>query len=190
MTDIADSPFHAAALRQRSVPLLTITDLETLQPLLDRLRQRGVRCLEIALRSPVALQALAAVRRDHPDMLVAAGTVWTREQWRAAEDAGAHCLISPAAPLELLDHAAVAATPWLPAAQTPTEFGLLRSAGYRIVKFFPAEAAGGVAAVRALAAVLPEIRICPSGGINADNRNSYLAEPAVAWVSGSWSGSA
>lgn len=168
------------------VAVVTIDAVERAVPLAAALVAGGIRAIEITLRTPVALAAIADVAAQVGDAVVGAGTVLSGADLRAAADAGAAFAVSPGASARLLDAAERAALPLLPGAASASEAMALRERGYRLQKFFPAEAAGGVEYLRALSAPLPDIGFCPTGGIRAAGAAAYLALPNVVCVGGSW----
>jgi 2-dehydro-3-deoxyphosphogluconate aldolase/(4S)-4-hydroxy-2-oxoglutarate aldolase len=170
---------------RRLIPVAMIEDPAAAGPLADALVAGGLPCAEITLRSPAALQALAAMAR-RGDVLVGAGTVLTAGQARQALDAGARFLVAPGLDPALVAFCREAKVPVLPGVCTPTEIQTALGLGLDTVKFFPAEAFGGVATLRALGAVFPMVRFVPTGGIAAANLAAYLALPQVAACGGSW----
>jgi 2-dehydro-3-deoxyphosphogluconate aldolase / (4S)-4-hydroxy-2-oxoglutarate aldolase len=168
------------------VPVLTIDDRANAVPLAEALVAGGLTALEITLRTPDALKALGDIARHVPDALVGAGTVLTPEQGVAAIAEGAQFLVSPGATQKLIDAAARWDRPLLPGAATASEAMRLLEAGYAFQKFFPAEQAGGIAALKSLASPLAAISFCPTGGVNAANAAAYLACSNVVCAGGSW----
>ena len=168
------------------VPVLTIDKAETALPLARALVAGGLTILEIPLRTPTAMAAMAQIAAEVPGALVGAGTVLTPEQGDEAIAAGAKFLVSPGMTPSLLEAAQEWPVPFLPGVATASEAMSLADFGYRMLKFFPAEPAGGVAALKALAAPLADIRFCPTGGIDLAKAPSYLALPNVVTVGGSW----
>lgn len=166
------------------IPVLTVTREADAVPLARALVAGGLPVLEVTLRTPVALAAIAAMAAEVPGAVIGAGTVLTPDDAAAAERAGAAFLVSPGASETLL--AALKDRPWLPGVATASEAMRAREVGFRHLKFFPAEAAGGRAALAALAAPLADLRFCPTGGIHAGNAAEYLALESVACVGGSW----
>jgi 2-dehydro-3-deoxyphosphogluconate aldolase/(4S)-4-hydroxy-2-oxoglutarate aldolase len=146
----------------------------------------GLPCAEVTLRTPGALAAIGAIARTLPDVLVGAGTVVHPDQVDAAVAAGARFLVSPGIDAELIRRARQAGVPVFPGVATPSEALAALRAGVRDVKLFPAALVGGVAAVRALAAVFAELRFIPTGGIGAGEAAAYLREPSVLAVGGTW----
>jgi 2-dehydro-3-deoxyphosphogluconate aldolase/(4S)-4-hydroxy-2-oxoglutarate aldolase len=168
------------------VPVLVIDSVATALPLARALVDGGLRVLEITLRTPSALDVIRALAAEVGGAVVGAGTVLTAGQYQDAERAGARFVVSPGATDALLAAAAASAVPFLPGAATASEVMRLLERGYRCLKFFPAEPAGGVACLEALAAPLPEARFCPTGGIDAVKAGAYLTLRNVLCVGGSW----
>ncbi|NWO08350.1 MAG: bifunctional 4-hydroxy-2-oxoglutarate aldolase/2-dehydro-3-deoxy-phosphogluconate aldolase [Alteromonadaceae bacterium] len=168
------------------LPVITIHDPETAVPLCRALVEGGVRVLEITLRTCHGLRAIEEVRRAVPEAVVGAGTVTCIRQYRQAELAGAQFVITPGVTEALLDFAITAPVPLLPGVATPSDLMLGYSRGYRQFKFFPAEVAGGTAALKAFAGPFPDVGFCPTGGINQASAADYLALSNVAMVGGSW----
>lgn len=167
------------------IPVLVIEDLATARPLAEALVAGGLPALEVTLRTPVALEAIAAMA-EVPGGLVGAGTLLTPEDVAAAKEAGALFGVSPGATNPLLDACEDAELPLLPGAATATEAMGLLARGYRTLKFFPAEAAGGAPALKAIGAPLPQISFCPTGGIDLAKAGDYLALSNTLCVGGSW----
>jgi 2-dehydro-3-deoxyphosphogluconate aldolase/(4S)-4-hydroxy-2-oxoglutarate aldolase len=168
------------------VPVLAVESVETGVALAQALVAGGLSALEITLRTPAALEVIRAIGRTIAGAVVGAGTVLGPEQYRAAERAGARFVVSPGATERLLQYAEASETPFLPGAASSSEVMALLERGYSCIKFFPAEPAGGIAYLKALAAPLPEARFCPTGGIDAASAPRYLALPNVLCVGGSW----
>lgn len=173
-------------LRQAPVvPVLAIDDLDDAVPLAEALVGAGLPVLEVTLRTPVALQAIARMRTV-PGAIVGAGTVLTAADLRAVEEAGAAFAISPGATDALYAAAKTAAVPLLPGIATAGELMRGLEHGWSRFKFFPAEAAGGVAALKGFAGPFAQAKFCPTGGIDAAKAPAYLALPNVLTVGGSW----
>lgn len=173
-------------LRTPVVPVLTIDRVADAVPLARALAEGGLDVIEVTLRTPAALPAILEIARELPSVVVGAGTVRTPEQATAALAAGARFLVSPGMTPHLLEAAQRWAAPFLPGAATASEAMALADLGYGILKFFPAEQAGGVGALKALGAPLDDIRFCPTGGVSADNARAYLQLENVVCVGGSW----
>jgi 2-dehydro-3-deoxyphosphogluconate aldolase / (4S)-4-hydroxy-2-oxoglutarate aldolase len=168
------------------IPVITIDSEADALPLAEALVAGGLPVLEITLRTPQALDAITAIRMAVPNAIVGAGTVINRATYMQALDAGASFIVSPGFTPELLTCAKSSAVPFLPGVNTPSEIMQLLSHSITAMKFFPAEAAGGVPMLKAFAAPLPQALFCPTGGISPTNAASYLALPNVACVGGSW----
>lgn len=171
---------------QPVIPVVLIDDLKDAVPLARALARGGLPAIEITLRTSAALDAIRLVAADVPEAIVGAGTVLNPRQYNEAVDAGARFLVSPGTTMELLDGARGSAIPFLPGAATPSEVMALREEGYSLLKFFPAEQAGGAAFLNALSSPLAGISFCPTGGITAANAPDYLGLSNVICVGGSW----
>lgn len=168
------------------VPVLTIEDRKLAVPLARALVAGGLTALEVTLRTDAGLECIRAIAGEVDGADVGAGTVLDAARYEAAEKAGARFVVSPGATPALLAAARDSAVPFLPGAATAAEAMALADLGYSLLKFFPAEPAGGVAYLKALGAPLPAIRFCPTGGVNLKNAAAYLALPNVICVGGSW----
>lgn len=168
------------------VPVLTIERAADAVPLARALVEGGLPVLEVTLRTPAALAAIEAMARQVPEAVVGVGTVTRPEDIGRAIDAGARYLVSPGTPPMLAEALVAAAIPVLPGCATVSEAMALAGYGFRVLKFFPAEACGGMGWLRAVGAPLPELRFCPTGGIDGRNAGAYLALPNVIAVGGSW----
>jgi 2-dehydro-3-deoxyphosphogluconate aldolase / (4S)-4-hydroxy-2-oxoglutarate aldolase len=168
------------------VPVLTIDDDTDAVGLARALAAGGLTILEVTLRTPSALAAIRAMVNAVPGIVVGAGTVLSPDQGVKAIHSGAKFLVSPGITPALAQAAARWPVPFLPGIATASEAMALRDLGYRTLKFFPAEPAGGVAALKGLAGPLPDLMFCPTGGIDAAKAPSYLALPTVITVGGSW----
>ena len=168
------------------VPVLTIDKLEHAVPLARALVAGGLNVLEITMRTGVALEAIRDMVRNVPGAIIGAGTVLTPEQGAAAMAHGARFLVSPGMTPRLIDAANAWPVAFLPGVATASEAMALSDMGYNVLKFFPAEPAGGTAALKAIGAPLADITFCPTGGIDAAKAPAYLALPNVAAVGGSW----
>lgn len=168
------------------VPVLTVDDAESAVPLARALVAGGLRILEVTLSTKAALEGIRRITQGVPEAVVGAGTVRTPDHGHSAISAGARFLVSPGMTPRLVQTADGWSVPFLPGAATASEAMALADLGYRALKFFPAEPLGGVAALKALAAPLPDIAFCPTGGIDLEKARSYLALPNVMAVGGSW----
>jgi len=168
------------------VPVMVIEDAEHAVPLAKALVAGGVKVLEITLRSDAALESIRRICREVPEAIVGAGTVATGENLRKILDVGAVFAISPGLTPALLDAAADCPIPLIPGISSASELMYGMEAGLREFKFFPAEAAGGIAMITSLGGPFPQVTFCPTGGISPDNYKEYLALKNVACVGGSW----
>jgi 2-dehydro-3-deoxyphosphogluconate aldolase/(4S)-4-hydroxy-2-oxoglutarate aldolase len=187
MTTTSKQDQIAELIRQATViPVLTIERLEDAVPLAKALVAGGVRTLEVTLRTPVAVEAAKAIIAEVPDAVVGIGTILNGDDLARAEALGARFGISPGATPELLKVVAASRLPFAPGIATASELMQALAHGFDVVKFFPAEQAGGIKALRALAGPFPNVRVCPTGGIGEANAATWLAEPNVLAVGGSW----
>jgi 2-dehydro-3-deoxyphosphogluconate aldolase/(4S)-4-hydroxy-2-oxoglutarate aldolase len=168
------------------IPVLIVEDVTTAVPLARALVAGGLKAVEITLRTGAALDAIERIVGEVEDAVVGAGTVLSKGQLISSARAGAQFIVSPGHSVDLLKAADDSPVPVMLGASTASEVMTLMDSGYTIQKFFPAEAAGGVACLEALASPLPAIRFCPTGGINARNAGTYLALDNVLCVGGSW----
>jgi 2-dehydro-3-deoxyphosphogluconate aldolase/(4S)-4-hydroxy-2-oxoglutarate aldolase len=172
--------------RSQVIPVLVIDDLDAAVPLARSLGRGGIHVVEVTLRTDAALEAIARITAEVPTAIVGAGTVTTAAEAAASVRAGAHFLVTPGSPAQLMDAVMGHGVPLLPGAATATEMLTLCERGLTTVKFFPAEASGGRTYLSALAGPLPQLTFCPTGGITATNAPGYLSLPNVACVGGSW----
>ena len=168
------------------VPVVVVDDLAHAVPVARALVAGGLPVIELTLRTPVALDAIRAIASEVPEILIGAGTIVTPGQAKEARDAGAQFLVSPGSTPTLLGAMADTGLPFLPGTATVSEVLAVLEAGYNELKFFPAEASGGAAFLKSIAAPVPAARFCPTGGITAASAASYLALPNVGCVGGSW----
>lgn len=168
------------------VPVVVLDDVAHAVPVARALVAGGLPVIELTLRTPVALEALAAIAAEVPEITVGAGTVLTPGQVDQAVGAGAQFLVSPGATPTLLGAMGASGVPFLPGTATVSEVMAVLESGVTEMKFFPAEASGGAAYLRSIASPVPVARFCPTGGITAATAASYLALPNVGCVGGSW----
>jgi 2-dehydro-3-deoxyphosphogluconate aldolase/(4S)-4-hydroxy-2-oxoglutarate aldolase len=173
-------------LRAPVIPVIVLHDLDHAVPLAEALVAGGLPVLEVTLRTPVALAAVEAMRRAVPDAIVGVGTLTAPAQFTAARDAGAQFGVSPGLTPQLIAASREIALPFLPGVMTASELMQASELGFRCYKLFPAQQAGGIGMLKALHAVFPEARFCPTGGISRDNAPEFLALPNVYCVGGSW----
>jgi 2-dehydro-3-deoxyphosphogluconate aldolase / (4S)-4-hydroxy-2-oxoglutarate aldolase len=168
------------------IPVLTIERVADSVPLARALVAGGLTVIEVTLRTKAAVEAIKAIAADVPDCVVGAGTITRASDIAPATAAGAKYLVSPGTPSELAAALADAPVPVLPGCATVSEAMALASRGFKVLKFFPAEASGGIAWLKSVAAPLPDAKFCPTGGIDGKNAATYLACPNVLAVGGSW----
>ena len=168
------------------IPVMVIQKVEHAVPIARALLAGGVRVLEITLRTPAALDAIAVIRREVPEAMVGAGTVTSEADLEAVTLAGAVFAISPGLTPRLLEAASRRGIALIPGIATVSELMTGIELGYDHFKFFPAQVAGGVQALKAIAGPFPKVTFCPTGGITFENYRDYLALKNVACVGGSW----
>ena len=168
------------------VPVVVVDDVEDAVPLAEALVRGGLPAIEVTLRTDAALGAIERIAAEVEGAVVGAGTVTTTAQLADALSAGARFLVSPGATPTLLDGLQAADVPFLPGTATASDVVALIERGITHAKLFPAEVVGGVKALKAFAGPFPQMRFCPTGGINAANAPDYLAQGNVVCVGGSW----
>ena len=167
------------------VPVIEIETVADAVPLAEALIAAGVKLLEVTLRTEAALEAIEAMALID-GAVVGAGTLLTPNQVKAAKAAGAKFGVTPGCTSELLTALEAEALPTLPGASTVSEAMVLMDRGYEILKFFPAEASGGVSAIKAIGGPLPQVAFCPTGGITREKMSEYLALKNVVCAGASW----
>lgn len=167
------------------IPVIVVDAPGDARPLAEALVAGGLNVLEVTLRTEAALQAIWAMS-DVPGAVVGAGTVLNGSDMAAAKAAGAKFAVSPGATPGLIDAARTEAMPFLPGAVTSSEVMALRDRGYDFLKFFPAEAAGGLPALKGIGGPIRDVTFCPTGGVGPKNAPDYLALANVGCVGGSW----
>jgi len=185
---IADLQNRAESLLLQAgiLPVITVDTLDQARAVTDALLEGGLPAIELTLRTPVAMEALATLKRERPELVVGAGTVLSELQMLQSIDAGADFLVTPGTAPALADLLADAPIPVVPGAATPTEFLSLMSRGFRVCKLFPATAVGGLQMIKGLAGPLAELKLCPTGGITEDTAGQFLSQPNVVCIGGSW----
>jgi len=168
------------------VPVMVIRNIDDALPMAKALAAGGISVFEVTLRTEVALEAIGVIAAAMPEAMIGAGTVINSQQYDAAVAAGAKFAISPGYSQVLLEHAKTGTAPLIPGISTPSEIITALELGYNHLKFFPAEANGGAAALKAISGPLPQVRFCPTGGISPSNVADYMALNCVATVGGSW----
>ena len=168
------------------IPVVTIEDARRSIDLAQALVRAGLPVVEVTLRTPAALDAIAAIAKAVPDAVVAAGTVVRASQIAEVVDAGAKLIVTPGTPPALAEALAAAPIPAMPGCSSATEAMALAELGFEVLKFFPAEASGGAAWLKAIGGPLPHLKFCPTGGLNLKNAPDYLALPNVPCIGGTW----
>jgi 2-dehydro-3-deoxyphosphogluconate aldolase/(4S)-4-hydroxy-2-oxoglutarate aldolase len=184
--DMSASPQTSLLHASPVIPVVVVPETRLAVPLARALAAGGLRLMEITLRTPAAVESIRLVGTQVQDIVVGAGTVTTPEQAQAAAEAGARFLVSPGYTPQLLAAMQATGLPHLPGIGTVSEALELLERGYTEMKFFPAEASGGTAFLKSVAATLPGARFCPTGGVTVESAPDYLALPNVASVGGSW----
>lgn len=168
------------------IPVIALENAEDILPLADSLSQNGLPVVEITFRSQVAEQAIRLLREKRPDIFIAAGTVLTQEQVIKAKNAGADCVVTPGFNPKIVELCQNLDFPIIPGVNNPMAIEAALDMGNNVVKFFPAEASGGVSMIKALLGPYPMLQIMPTGGIGLKNIKDYLNIPQVIACGGSW----
>ena len=168
------------------VPVLAFDDTNSAIETSRALVAGGLPVIEITLRTPAALECIAAVASNVSGAVVGAGTVLNSAMLQDCIDMGSQFAVSPGSTFELIDGAKKTDIPLLPGVSTPSEAMGLLNEGIEVLKFFPAQQSGGAPFLKSIAPVLPQLTFCPTGGINLDNAGDYLSLPNVRCVGGSW----
>ena len=168
------------------IPVVVLDDASDAMPLAEALLEGGLTSIEVTLRTPAGLPAAAAIAGAFPNMLVGAGTVLTPQDLQHCIEAGLHFTVSPGVSPKLLEAVVDSPLPHLPGCQTVSEVMTCREHGLLDVKLFPASLAGGTAMAKAIGSVMPDMRICPTGGITEQTVQATLGEPNIFAVGGTW----
>lgn len=168
------------------VPVVVLHDSKDAVALADALCEGGLACAEVTFRTEAAEKSIRLMSQAHPEMLIGAGTVLTTQQVDVAVNAGAKFIVSPGLNPTVVQYCIDKQIPIIPGVCTPTEVELALSLGLSVVKFFPAEAAGGLAMIKAMSAPYQMVRFMPTGGISTANIKDYLSCKAVLACGGSW----
>ncbi|MGC7590572.1 bifunctional 4-hydroxy-2-oxoglutarate aldolase/2-dehydro-3-deoxy-phosphogluconate aldolase [Bisgaard Taxon 46] len=168
------------------IPVIALENAEDILPLADSLSQNGLPVVEITFRSQAAEQAIRLLREKRPDIFIAAGTVLTQEQVVKAKNAGADCVVTPGFNPKIVQLCQDLDLPIIPGVNNPMAIEAALDMEINAVKFFPAEASGGVAMIKALLGPYPMLQIMPTGGIGLKNIQDYLNIPQVVACGGSW----
>ena len=168
------------------IPVIKLNRVEEAVPLAQALLAGGIPVAEVTFRTEAAAEGIAAIRREVPQMLVGAGTVLTTDQAIAAVEAGAQFVVSPGSNGKIIDRVLAAGVAMIPGVATPSEIEAAMERGLNVLKFFPAEALGGIAMLKALSGPYSQIKFVPTGGVGPDNMKDYLHQKNVLAVGGSW----
>ena len=168
------------------VPVIAIEDAAKAVPLARALAEGGLPAAEVTFRTAAGEEAIRRIAAEVPEMLVGAGTVLTKDQVDRALDAGSKFIVSPGFDPEIVDYCIEKKIPVLPGCITPSEVAQGVKRGLKVLKFFPAEQAGGVAMIKAMAAPYTTVKFMPTGGISAKNLEEYLSVPKIVACGGSW----
>ncbi len=168
------------------IPVVVLDDSKDAAPLAKVLCENGLPCAEVTFRTSAAEESIRIMSREFPNMLVGAGTVLTKEQVDRAMNAGAKFIVSPGLNPKIVQYCIDNSVPVTPGTQTPSEMEQALELGLKVVKFFPAENAGGLAMIKAVAAAYVDLKFMPTGGINAKNVRDYLAYNRIIACGGSW----
>ena len=168
------------------IPVVVLDDPKDAAPLAKALCENGLPCAEVTFRTAAAEESIRIMSREFPDMLVGAGTVLTEDQVDRAIDAGAKFIVSPGLNPKIVQYCIDKSIPVTPGTQTPSEMEQALELGLKVVKFFPAEPAGGLSMIKAVAAPYTELKFMPTGGISAKNVRDYLAYSRIIACGGSW----
>jgi 2-dehydro-3-deoxyphosphogluconate aldolase / (4S)-4-hydroxy-2-oxoglutarate aldolase len=168
------------------IPVIAIPDVKYALPLAEALLAGGLPCAEITFRTAAAAESIRQIKQKFPELMVGAGTVLTPAQVDAARDAGAEFIVSPGSNPTTIDYCAAKEITIFPGVCTPSEIEMNLEKGIEVMKFFPAEPAGGVKFLKAICAPYKDVRFIPTGGIETKNIGDYLAIPNVVACGGSW----
>ena len=175
-------------LKRPVIPVIVIDDAQDAEPLAEALLEGGMDVVEVTCRTAAAPEALARIKKGFPEMLLGVGTVVTPDQAKMCMDVGVDFGLAPGLNPDTVNYFQASETLFIPGVMTPSEIEQGLALGCQLLKFFPAEAAGGITMLKNLGApyVSQGVRFCPTGGISLDNMNDYLALPIVSAVGGSW----
>ena len=168
------------------LPVIKLNDAKDAVPLAKALCEGGLPCAEVTFRTDAAKESIAVMTKAYPEMLVGAGTVLNTEQVDEAVEAGAKFIVSPGLNPDTVEYCVKKGIPILPGCSSPSDIEQAIKYGLDVVKFFPAEAAGGLKAIKAMAAPYTGIKFMPTGGINAKNLEDYLSFDKIICCGGSW----
>lgn len=168
------------------LPVVAVDTLDQARGVANALLEGGLPAIELTLRTPVAMEALAMLKKELPGFSIGAGTVLTIQQIGQCVDAGADFIVTPGTPAHMAQALASAPIPVIPGAASPTELLTLLDLGFNVCKLFPANAVGGLAMIKGLHGPVPQLKLCPTGGITEATAAEYLSQPNVVCIGGSW----
>lgn len=168
------------------VPVVVINDAEDALPLAKALVNGGLPCAEVTFRTEAAAESIRIMSEAYPDLLVGAGTVLTKEQVDTAIESGAKFIVSPGLNPNIVSYVLEKGIPMVPGTCTPSDIERALELGLTEVKFFPAEASGGLNMIKALSGPYVNVSFMPTGGLNTDNVKDYLANPKIFCCGGTW----
>ena len=168
------------------IPIAVLNDAKDAAPLAEILCKNGLPCVEIAFRTPASEESVRVISYNFPDILIGAGTVLTMEDADRAMNAGAKFIVSPGLNPKVVQHCIDNSVPVIPGAMTPSEMQQAMELGLEVVRFFPAEQAGGLAMLKAVSEVFTDLNFMPAGGFNAKNVRNYLVYDKVIACAGNW----
>lgn len=172
--------------KKRIVPVVVLRNIADAKPLARALCDGGLPCAEITFRTETAADCIQVMTEEFPEMLIGAGTVLTTAQADQAMKAGADFIVSPGLNPTVVKHCIKKKYPIIPGVNNPSDIEAALSFGLTLVKFFPAEASGGLEMIKALSGPYPQVRFMPTGGITPDNLHTYLAFDKVVACGGTW----
>ncbi|MFC4891657.1 bifunctional 4-hydroxy-2-oxoglutarate aldolase/2-dehydro-3-deoxy-phosphogluconate aldolase [Pseudofrancisella aestuarii] len=161
------------------IPVVAVNTLEEATSTLEKLRNKNIKIVEFTLRTPNALEVIKEIIKNNDDFIIGIGTIRTLEQLKECSKLKVDFLVSPGATIKMLKFAKKKKLPYLPGGVTPFEIMTILSFGFKILKFFPAEAMGGIKLLKNYQAVFPEVIFCATGGINSSNQDEYLAQKNI-----------
>ena len=172
--------------KNKLIPVVNFKSIEEVEPLVDIYLQCSIDVIEVTLRSEVSFAAISKIKSEFPQMKLGAGTVISEEQVDELVKIGVDFVVSPGYSKSLSDYIRSKSVAYIPGVQTASELMNAVNDGYKTVKFFPAEASGGIPMIKALSAPFKDVKFCPTGGITADNMKDYLALSCVDYVGASF----
>lgn len=173
-------------LENKLVPVVVVHKVEEINPIVHALRAGGIRVVEITFRTECAYDALVKAIKDYPDMHIGAGTVLNKKQASAAIAAGAKFIVSPGLSKDIYEVCKAHNIDYIPGVVTPSEVMAALDLGLTYLKFFPANAFGGLKAIKAMSSPFPQVRWMPTGGVDNKNLKEFLAEKSIFAIGGSW----